>query len=309
MDSNQSLAKIGVFVLLAVNVGAYCYFWPRYRDAVNVKANVAGQEKGETQLLPPKSPAEPRPLLPEPEPVPHGTGRVEIVVGGKKQLLPDPEAISLAISNPPALPERIVTAELRVVSEPPAEAAVLKLAEHIDKDKLPELPTLTARESAKSGEPVRIEFAPVIPTLPRDLEPGIAVASPLTPKMPAGIWQYQIEKTGNRTHLTARLSDAAGERVVVEFRVHCDRAESNPQTGTVQAIGNVDFSGAGWKGTCRTLTLPVQEPRLVFEGEVRISQDVLGSSQDGSLRGERFVWELPGPPAASLSGVTLPLSR
>jgi hypothetical protein len=285
MDSNQSLAKIGVFLLLAVNVGAYFYFWPRHQEAAKIVAKSADQEKGETQLLPAKAPALPSQVLSEPAPVP------------------------LAISNPPALPEsRKVTAELRVGSEPPTDAA-MKLVEHIDKGKLPELPTLPVAESIKRDGPARIEPPTLMPVLPRDPEPGIAIASPLTQKMPPGLWQIQSESIGNRTHLIARLRDAAGERVVVEFRIHSDRVEPNPQTGRIQAVGNIDFNGAGWKGTCQSLTLPVHEPRLVFEGDVRVSQDVLGSSQDGGLRGERIVWELPAPPSAGVNGVTLPLSR
>ena len=273
MDNNQSLAKIGVLLLLAGNVGAYCYFWPKYRDAVNTPAKTAGQEKGEAQLMATKAPAEP------------------------KLILPEPKAVPLAISNPPALPaERNVRVELRVSSEHPADAS-FKLVEHIDNDKSPELPVLPTRESANREAPARIEPPNV---MPRDPDPGIAVASPPAPKMPPGVWQIQSENSGNHTHLTARLRDAAGERVVAEFRIRCDRIESNPQTGQVQALGNVRFNGAGWRGTCRSVTLPVHEPRLVFEGEIHVSQDVLGSSQDGGLRGERIVWELPATPTAVL---------
>ncbi len=279
MDSNQSLAKIGVLALLAINVGAYCYFWPRHHDAAKSVAKAAGQDKGKTQLLPAKIVAEPVSTLPEPMP--------------------------LAISNPPVLPAaRSVRAEIQVVSEPTTDP-VVKLVERIDNDKFPEQPIAPPVESAKREAPVKIEIG-VIPSIP---DPDVAVAPPLTPKMLPNLWQFQSEKIGNRTHLTARLRDAAGERVVVEFRIQCDRIETIPQTGHVQALGNISFNGAGWRGTCRNVTLPVHEPRLVLEGEVRISQDVLGTSQDGGLRGERIVWELPAAQNTGPTGVTFPLSR
>jgi len=285
MDSKQSLAKIGVFVLLGINVGAYYYFWPRHDDGTKTVAKAAVQEKGEPQLLPPKLPA---PVSAEPK-----RPSAETVS----------EAVPLAIPIPPPLPER-KHPESRVGGGP--TDAALKLMEFIEKDKLPELPRLPAAESAKREEPAKINQAGFIPMLP---DPGVAVASPLTPKIPPGLWMVQTDKVGNRTQLIARLRDAASERVVVEFRILCDRAETNPQSGAVQALGNVAFSGAGWKGACQAVTLPVHEPRLVFEREVQVMQDILGTSQDGVLRGERIVWELPGPAAAGVSGVTLPLSR
>jgi hypothetical protein len=288
MDSKQSLAKIGVFVLLGVNIGAYYYFWPRHDGGSRVAANAAVQEKGDAQLLPPKVPAA------EPTPLPADSVT---------------DAPPLAIPNPPA------PAEIRV-AQPPNDPT-LKLLEHIDRDKLPDLtapPALPPAQSAEREVPANLGIGSALSTMPPTdslprPDPGIAVASALTPKTPPGLWQIQTEKVGNRTQLTARLRDAGSERVVVEFHVLCDRAQTNPQTGAVQALGNVTFIGAGWKGACQAMTLPVQEPRAVFEQEVQIAQDILGTSQDGVLRGERIVWELPSPASAGVSGVTLPLSR
>jgi hypothetical protein len=285
MDSKQSLAKIGVFVLLGVNVGAYYYFWPRQDGAPRAVAKAALQEKGEAQLLPPTThpsvPAEPMHL---PAETLHG-------------------AVPLAIANSPAVVEK----------KDDATNAILKLLEHIDKAKSPDLPMLPPAEPAKREEPERLDTS-LIPIRPPEnqlpaTDAGIAVASPLTPKTPPGLWLLQTDKIGKRTQLTARLRDAATERVIGEFRILCDRVETNPQSGAVQALGNVTFRGAGWRGTCQAVTLPVHEPRLVFEQQVQILQDILGTSQDGALRGERIVWELPAPATAGVSGVTLPLSR
>ena len=85
----------------------------------------------------------------------------------------------------------------------------------------------------------------------------------------------QTEKSSNGTQLTARLRDAAGERVIADFRIRCDRVET-ADNGDMRATGNVSFVGTGWKGTCRSLTIPIGQPRLVFERDVEIAQDVLG---------------------------------
>ncbi len=284
MDSKQSLAKIGVFILLAGNVGAYWYFWPRHDDGARRSAKPALQEKGEAQLLPPKIeasiPAEPTQLPVEPLSEPGSWGGTLWV--------PIP-----SVFDGPGHKVRLAT--------------VLRLIDFIDKEKAPDLPPLPpAAESAKREEPTRLD-ASLIPIQPPD--PGIAIASPLTAKTPPSLWLLQTGKIGIRTQLTARLNDAAGERMTGEFRIVCDRLETNPQSGAVQALGNVVFNGAGWRGTCHAMLLSAHEPRVVFEQQVQIMQDILGASQDGVLRGERFVWELPSAAAAPVSGVTLPLPR
>src|SRR5438876_8867969 len=51
----QVFAKVGVFVLLGLNVGAYYLFWPRQQGAPKQETNRPHEEKGEVALLPTKS--------------------------------------------------------------------------------------------------------------------------------------------------------------------------------------------------------------------------------------------------------------
>ena len=66
----QSLAKIGVVLLLAANVGGYYYFWPRHHHgrttaAARSTANGENQEKGDAKIDP-----QPKPIKREPSATP-----------------------------------------------------------------------------------------------------------------------------------------------------------------------------------------------------------------------------------------------
>src|SRR5262249_44738482 len=81
-------------------------------------------------------------------------------------------------------------------------------------------------------------------------------------------WLLNMGMAGGQTHLTAVLRPRTAGQAVAEFRVLCDRIEMRAPDGTVQAIGKVTFIGAGLRGTCQRLTLPLGETRIIFEENV-----------------------------------------
>ena len=116
---------------------------------------------------------------------------------------------------------------------------------------------------------------------------NIGVTSALTPKVPSP-WLFHLDTEGAQTLLIARVQYPGTDRQAAEFRILCDRVERTP-TGDVQAVGKVTFAGAGMKGACQRLTVPLQESRLLFEEQASIVQDL---NAGGSLRSDRLVWEL-----------------
>lgn len=277
----QLFAKIGVFVLLGLNVGAYYVFWPSPQGASKTEAKGPREEKGEAMLLPSKS------------------DRPTDV--GKPKTLPATafkDAIPVSLPSSPRLPEQEVK----------AEDAVNKLLDHIKKETegakvvIPP-PMLVFPEDQKTVVPEKVD-PPAFPPLLEDVkpkplpplqgdplkkDPNIGVTSALTPKLPSP-WLFSLEMQGNQSVLTARLQFPGTERPVAEFRILCDRVERTP-TGDVQAVGKVTFAGAGMKGACQRLTVPLQEVRLLFEEQASIVQDLNAGS---TLRGDRMVWELEG---------------
>jgi hypothetical protein len=108
---------------------------------------------------------------------------------------------------------------------------------------------------------------------------------------------YQ-EPAGKQTMLIGKLQPVATAPAVAEFRILCDRIETKSAANEIVAVGNVAFSGAGLRGECQRVTLPLLEPILIFDEHVRIEQ----GSGLGPLRGERILWgpiSLPAnPPTA-----------
>lgn len=308
----QSWAKLGVIALLGVNVAGYYYFWPRRDEPVKpaheriakTPAKSANQEKRAPWLTPASDSDR---TAPRPLPV-QTVSKLELPLPQAAQNAPG----ALVIPEPPP-----PTEQMAIILPDPHPIVPAAASENLAR----ELPRPAAVQSAIRDGPARIDPpeddpAPdvVVPAaLVRD-QPGAAsavasVAAPPLPTAPPGLWKVQIEKAGQGARdLTARLHNQTGERVLAEFRIQCERVETDPQTGAVRAAGNVRFSGNGWTGTCRVLSVPIHEGRMICEGGVRVFQDVLGSSQDGGLVGERIIWELPPAPQNPV-GVTAPLGR
>ena len=253
MNNKQLFAKVGVFVLLGVNVAAYYFIWPHKDGASKTEARVSAQEKGETQLFPVKKDDKPSPATTKP------THEISASVWT--------EAKPLDIPKP---------------AETPVEKAngdeLFKLLEHIkneadaSKPRAPVVPAPSAGDTGSMPVPFSEEKKPNrLPPLPADLIAGerkdtIVGASASMPKAGPSPWLVNMETIGGQTQLIARLR----ARPNVEFKILSDRVEMKAPSGAVQALGRVIFTGPGIKGTCQRLIIPLHETQLVFEVEAHI---------------------------------------
>src|SRR4029079_15193919 len=101
----------------------------------------------------------------------------------------------------------------------------------------------------------------------------VAAASPITPQVAPSPWLLNMETINGQTQLIARLKQPiVNQKPALEFRILCDRVEVKPP-GAVQAIVKVSVIGAGIKGACQRLTLPLNETQLIFEEQAKITHD------------------------------------
>ena len=265
----QLFAKIGVFLLLGVNVAAYYVFWPSPQGAPKTEARGPREEKGEAILLPSSS-----------------------EVAKPKVLPPNAfkDAVLVSLPAAPRLPEQEIK----------ADDAVNKLLDHIKKEPeaaqvgIPQ-PMTPFFEEKKNVVPERIEPSSVpkpLPPLQADpvmKDPNIGVTSALTSKpLPPldGAWQFQTQlaKPGGQTLVIAKL------RSGVEFRFCCDRFDRTSVGDAAVAIGGVTCIGAALSVSCQRMTLPLGPAQLVFEGQVLVAVPGVGFS---ALRMDRAVWDFP----------------
>src|SRR6185369_7845849 len=186
----------------------------------------------------------------------------------------------------------IGAAPLQIVkppTQPPAKKdddKLIQLLEHIQKEQEPKGTTVSRTRDV----PPRDE------ALPRDVvqvgDIQIPLTPPIAPRTATLLWSVTMEKSGNQSLVVAKLNDRP-----IEFRILCDQVETNSPAGAVQAIGKVTITGAGLKGTCQRLTIPLQETHLIFEEKVHLEQNAFSL---GVLRGERIVWEPALRPAELL---------
>jgi hypothetical protein len=281
----QLFAKIGVFLLLGLNVGAYYVFWPSHNGASKSEAKAPKEEKGEVELLPT------RPKSAQPKELPASS-------------LAD--AIPLSIPSAPKMSERGASADdavskllnhIKKETEAANEVAAPPMPRFFDekKDVFPEKQEGPAKKGGFPAFPDdnKPKPLPLLKADPLILDPNIGVTSALTPKVAPSPWLLNMESVGNQTLLIAKLRQPATGGQVAEFRILCDRVETKAPGGGVQAVGKVTFAGAGMKGACQRMTIPIQETRLLFEEEVSIVQDL---NAGASLRGDRFIWELATEP-------------
>lgn len=282
MSNQQIYAKICVFALLGLNVGAYYYFWPRREQGGDVQTEVQPESK---PLPPPGAVEKPRaavtpnqlPEIPAPKPPPiHGAAfekKEDAGAGSANEMVRK-------------LLEHLREENKNKKNSPPDlanEKRQPELAPLFPNDKKPRpLPPLGA-------DPLPIDLKSIDPS-------KIGITSPLTPKPSPGPWVVSMEKVGQQTLVTATLH--AGTKQAVEFRILCDHVEKLPSSQEVLARGNVAFAAGGWKGHCQRLTLSLLEPRVVFEEKAHIGH--LASS--GTLVGDRVVWEIPSFPPSVQPG-------
>jgi hypothetical protein len=255
MGNKQILAQVGVFALLGLNVGAYYVFWPHKESAAQ------GETKPVAQSMPIKKDGS-RPLI---EVLPKETPNED---GVRTPLL--------QIANPPSQ-------SLKPAERPDEDESIRRLLQNIKKDDVKK----EAGDIPLPNPPRQVNEEP----RPTNLSPveKVAVTPALTPRMAPGPWALNMEMVGGQTQLIARLKQATVDRrPMIEFKILCDRVEVKAP-GAVQAIGKVTVIGAGLKGTCQRLTLPLHETQLIFEEQAKIVQD---ANPGSSLSGERVVWEL-----------------
>jgi hypothetical protein len=271
MADRQLLAKLGVVVLLGLNVGAYCLLWPKNCERLIERAE-----------MPP--PSVPIPAPPKDFPVASVKNAEPISVPGE------------AAKNEKA-------AE--------AADAVSRLLDRIQKDNAQPIPVVGDGFAPPPPIPAPTkpsDAPPVVPTLnPRPLpplkaesindaatDPNVAIAPALTQRSQQSPWLVDVKKAGAQTLVIARLRLSSVVKLPAEFEIRCDRVDFKGADG-LQAFGNITFIGAGIKGACQRLTVPWNAPTLIFVEQVRITPE----NQRGwslpttQLRGDRFVWEQP----------------
>ena len=231
MVNQQSLAKIGVFILLGVNVAAYYVFWPEYQGhPPSNEASAPKQPNPNDQTLPAPNLAKPQEIAPG---------------------LFDGAALA-TIPNPPAKIDD--------------EEAIRKLLEQIKQQEKSVKDNEPTREPRGPRPLAFLKADPLANEEKNAANADVAVTSALTVKLPTSPWHLSIDASGTQTLLVAKLrqADAAG------FQVLCDRVEKAAADGSVQAFGNVTFVGAGMKGSCQRLTVSGLVPQVVFEEQVQI---------------------------------------
>jgi hypothetical protein len=268
MGDSKNLAKVGVFVLLGINIAAYYFFWPKQSGGGN-ETKAAKADRGDAILMPAQGFKPPEP--PKPKELPSNLRE---------------GAMPLQITEP-----------LKKSDGPtdPDDDVIRKLLEHIKRDGSP-----LATPPSKWGDDKKDEKPANPASVAAPIDPSkIAVTSPLTPKLPSSPWFLYQEPAGKQTVLIGKLHATPTAPPVAEFRILCDRVETKSAVNEVVAIGNVAFSGAGLKGQCGKLTLPLLEPMLIFDEAVRIEHE----SGLAPLRGERIFWGPMVMPTPSPVGV------
>lgn len=282
MFNKHLFAKVGVCVLLGLNVAAYYFFWPNYRGGVAGEGKPPAQEKGETRLVP----AELKKPTPAPAP--------------PEKIAEDPiqQAVPLQIPQSAKKPEE------EKKQDTDAEM-ISKLLQHINQQEKKDIPPLEAFQPIAPPEEFKKKAAPLLPEeKPLPLPPlkadpiggdkkipppsDLALTSGKRPESP---WHLNMEVIGKQTQLTARLRHPTLQKVLAEFLIVCDRVEMKSQE-ELQAVGNVAIAGAGLSVNCQRVTLHIQHGRLIFEEQVHVIHEASPSS---TIRGERLFWEVTTP--------------
>ncbi len=198
----------------------------------------------------------------------------------KKTVIPQP------VIEKPAAPK------IDAINE---DEAVHKLIEHIRRD----------NEEMKAPRPLpSLQSDPLTGSL---LPPANPDAVSLTKSTPS-LWLTNVERSADRTVVTAKLRHPDSDRIAAEFVVQCDRVESvTSPTESLIAHGRIAFFGPGVTGNCGRLTISLQEARIVFEEAVQFRTITTSpETAAGMLIGDRVTWE-PGRQAPiPLRPVSLP---
>lgn len=313
--SQQLLAKVGVFGLIVVNLGAYYALWPARNVHVDGDRDMGGaasrsMEKADNagkplQIMPSAGAAQPvEPAKPSSLPGEIASGAIP---------LPEP-LIKTVPEMPPAAPLGIVLPPIPKPIDPllPAvPAATLIQAKALDPtiEQLKRLKESFGKETGSKAPPPE-PFTVPTKELP-NLKPVPAPVDNETPRPgPSEVspWSIQMEIAGGQKVLTARLQKRA------EFRIICDQVEMKTLDGAVVALGKVTFTGPGLKGTCNRLTFGLSADSLVLDGKAEVHVQQSNPADPAiELSGEQLTLRLPQPiagltPVQSIPQVIPPTS-
>lgn len=232
----QLFAKIGVFALLGLNVGAYYVFWPHQNGGAKSEAKAQPEEKGEVKLMPVKPKELPAKSL--------------------------DDAVPLSLSTPPKLPEAKSGTEDELV-----EKLLTRIKEQTrdSEDKPAAPPKLLDMKTIPHLPPPDAGKPGTLPDLDgKALKPeNVGVTSPLVPRVPPSPWSIHTEAANGKTLLVDKSQRPKGDPV--EFRITCSRYET--KADSIQAFG-VTFTGAGLKGDCERAIISLDRECVIFEGHV-----------------------------------------
>lgn len=274
MGNQQIYAKIGVFVLLGINVTAYYFFWPRSKGIEVSQADVPKAGRPSTKSVKPKE--LPRDVRAKAAP--------PIV---KKASEPEEEALRKLLDH--------IAKDMQSGGEPSG----LPLVPFEKEDGIPPPRKDSGRKDLVPAVPLDPDGQKPRPLPPLKADPllgdrenpdisKIAVTSPLTAKTLPSPWQVQVEEAGKQKLLIARLQQGSPPQTVAEFRVLCDRVETDGKANEIRAVGDVVFRGAGLRGECGQLVVSLPESRVIFAERVRLFADAIAT---GGLRGDHIEWD------------------
>jgi hypothetical protein len=206
-----------------------------------------------------------------------------LLVGVKEPRMPDAfekskDSIPLVEAKPPSTTEDRVKQDLTKqielakveVAKGPAVISPLPIA-----PPLPGLP-IPNPETPPSPPPPNPDTPPGPPPLVTP-PPGISVPAE---KAADCLWSIQLEVVKGRTIVTAKAGKDAS------FRIECDQVDLQSPRGCLKATGKVKITGPGLDGSSNSLTLNLQEDRLVLEGDVKVESR--RDNQDLELTGDRL---------------------
>jgi hypothetical protein len=307
--SNQMLAKVGVFALIVLNLGAYYVFWPgngwRSGNTGQVPAapsmekgdnpgkpvqvaSTAGaaqptqQGKSVAALPPVMPPVEPLPPPLDAKPAPSASDKEPFVI--VLPPIPDPNNPAPATNKSDAGSANVVAAK----------------AEDPTIEQLKRLKNSFAKENAATNPP---ELQPVVKPDSLNLKPvpqDNAIGKPVQPENSP--WTLHMEIAGGQKVLVARLNKRT------EFRILCDHVEMKTTEGAVVAVGHVTVFGSGLKGTCNRLILRLSGDSFVLDGKAEVSIQQGGNvelnGQTAELKGEQLSLRLQQQQPAPMTPVS-----
>jgi hypothetical protein len=301
--SRQLFAKLGVFGLIVLNLGAYYVFWPDNGSHGNgvdktdnsgkpmpMASNASAAQPGD-----PWKPSPPDPALPAPKATSPQPKSPAVTAPTADPTLPNPDPLAGSAPsgavNIPSIPEPVgLAGQPAPIPEDtqtkPVDPTKVQLKRLMD--------TFKKEESTPAAPPTPPPTPPADPlaggVLPQGQPPHPVISATNVSTKPIQTenspWSLQWEFSEGRTALTARLNKR------LEFRIVGDRVKMETPDGAVVASGKVKFIGPGLKGSCERLSIGLTGETLVLEGkaELQVQQGNLSdlAIPTVDLKGEQF---------------------